>query len=303
MNLEPVMRMNRDLRNASKTMTSNEARFLVNTYYQIQDYRKATGLQVNALEKDGKPHETISWFFAQHEFLEGQIRGALDAWSDVFPLGRWAKSIIGIGPVLASGLMAHIDITKAPTAGHIWSFAGLDPTAVWKEKQKRPWNADLKLLCWKIGESFVKTSPRENDVYGHIWVQRKELEVARNIAGEFRELAGRALTGLREGKDSEAKYWNQGCLTPAQFLAYYEATPLERLTYASKNAGPPDSGVRMLTPGHIQSRSKRYATKLFLAHYHEVAYRFHYGVMPPKPYVFEHLGHVHKMEVPNNPFS
>ena len=54
---------------------------------------------------------------------------------------RWARSIYGIWPVLAAGLLAHIDIEQAPTVGHIWSFAGLDPTKKWQPKTTRPWNA------------------------------------------------------------------------------------------------------------------------------------------------------------------
>jgi hypothetical protein len=44
-------------------------------------------------------------------------------------------------------LLARIDIVKAPTAGHIWRYAGLDPTVRWNKGEKRPWNAGLKVLC------------------------------------------------------------------------------------------------------------------------------------------------------------
>ena len=55
----------------------------------------------------------------------------------------------------------------------------------------------------------------------------------------------------------------------------------------------------MLPPAHIHARAKRWVVKLFLAHWHEVAFCERLGTMPPKPYVIEHCGHIHKIEVPN----
>ena len=91
--------------------------------------------------------------------------------------------------MIAAGLEAHIDITRAPTVGHIWRYAGLDPTCEWRKGEKRPWNASLKTLCWKIGESFVKVSGKEKSLYGRLWKERKELEEKRNAAGEFADQA------------------------------------------------------------------------------------------------------------------
>ena len=93
---------------------------------------------------------------------------ALDAYSGGPLAGRWARSIVGIGPIIAAGLLAHIDIKQAPTVGHVWRFAGLDPTLKWTTKTKRPWNGALKRLCWLIGESFTKVSNNPGDIYGKI---------------------------------------------------------------------------------------------------------------------------------------
>jgi hypothetical protein len=43
--------------------------------------------------------------------------------------------------------------------------------------------------------------------------------------------------------------------------------------------------------------------KLFLAHYHEVAYKDHYKTEPPLPYAIAHLGHAHKIAVPTSESS
>jgi len=36
------------------------------------------------------------------------------------------------------------------------------------------------------------------------------------------------------------------------------------------------------------------------SHYWHVAYEIHYGVVPPRAYVIEHLGHVDEIPIPNH---
>jgi len=272
----PIVALSRDLRAASETMTSDEARFLVDAYYLWQEQRIRAASQVRALlkhDEDGQeaePHAVLDWLGVNTSRIESNIQAALDHYTNAHDLGRWARSIVGIGPVIAAGLLAHIDIEKAPTAGHIWRFAGLDPTTVWEKKTKRPWNATLKTLCWKIGESFVKFQNNERDVYGKVYVARKSLEVERNEAGLFAEQAASIIAAKNIGHETDAyKAYSQGKLPPA----------------------------------HIHARAKRYAVKLFLAHYQHVAYELHYHKLPPRPYVLEHLGHVDYIAPPNWPMA
>jgi hypothetical protein len=163
--------------------------------------------------------------------------------------------------------MSHIDITKAPTAGHIWRFAGLDPTLKWEKKQKRPYNATLKTLTtFKLGESFVKVQNNDKDVYGKLYFQRKKEERQKNEDGAFKEQAEKELTTKNIDKKTDAyKWYIQGKLPPA----------------------------------HIHARARRYAVKIFLSHYHETAYRMHYGTAPPAPFAIAILGHAHKIDAPD----
>ena len=56
---------------------------------------------------------------------------------------------------------------------------------------------------------------------------------------------------------------------------------------------------RAPSAGHIHSRAKRYAVKLFLAHYQHVAYWHEFGAEPPKPYAIEHMGHADVIKPPD----
>lgn len=263
--LEPLKKLNKDLKDAAVTLSRDEARYVVDTYYQIQDFRKASNNQVRALSESEEPHSVLDWLATNMETLERNMKSALGIYAKADQVGKWAMSIVGIGPVISAGLLAHIDIEKAPTVGHIWRFAGLDPTTTWEKKQKRPWNAKLKTLCWKIGESFVKVSNREGDIYGKVYQARKELEAERNEAGQFAEQAKAKLERFKIGKATEA--------------------------YGHYSSGK-------LPPAHIHARAKRYAVKLFLSHWHDKAYRVQFGKAPPNPYPIEHLGHAHVIPPP-----
>ena len=115
-----IQKLSRDLRAAAKLMGVREARYFVNTYYDLQDYRIASANQQRKLLEGQEPSEFMGWLNANLKVLENQIKAMLDKWSSVQPMGIWARDIVGVGPVFASGLLANIDITKAPTVGHIW---------------------------------------------------------------------------------------------------------------------------------------------------------------------------------------
>lgn len=266
--LEPIARLTRDLASAAGTLSKNEARFLVDAYYTMQDGRIRADSQVRALGESQEPHDVLTWLATQNSTLEKQVARALEKYADAHPVGQWAQSNKGIGPVITAGLLAHIDIAKAPTVGHIWRYAGLDPTRKWEKGQKRPWNATLKVLCWKIGESFVKVSGYDDAYYGKVYLQRKALELMNNEALLYKEQAEESLRTKKFGDDTVAKKWYlQGKLPPAR----------------------------------IHERAKRYAVKLFLAHLHEVWYRHEFSTAPPLPYAIAHLGHAHKIDPPNMP--
>ena len=220
--LQPLVKISKDILRSTETLNRTQARYLVKMYYAIQDERKTFDAQGGAMDRHEtpEPHEALDYFADSMGALEANLKRALDAYSDSQPPSQWAKTIVGIGPVLSAGLLAHIDIEKAPTVGHIWRYAGLDPTSLWlgaeksralvsellpdrqpvtieaviafaaragrnvenfsrlatdKDKgeitrtslqaagAKRPWNADLKVLCWKIGQSFMKVSGNEKD--------------------------------------------------------------------------------------------------------------------------------------------
>jgi hypothetical protein len=331
--LESLKRLSKDLKDAAVTLSTREARFLVDAYYQQQRDRIRAAHQNRTLNANAEPHDVLMWLQAQREMLENEIAKALDSYSNSLLIGRWARSQVGIGPIISAGLAANISINRCETAGGIWRFAGLDPTSLWigseKAKEivafaikdlklgvrapipeeavariaaiinvsperlaerlvdedgnpsrsrtnvvaavaKRPWNGSLKRLCYLIGESFVKVSGNDNAVYGKVYTARKQRETMKNERGDYADQAKRALSEKNYGADTDAR-------------KHYEAG--------------------RLPPARIHLRSHRYATKLFLSHYHHVAYVIEHGRPPPKPYIMEREPdvHLHFLAPPNWP--
>jgi hypothetical protein len=346
--LEPIARLTRDLKTASVTLGDDEARFLVDAYYIMQEDRKRYYAQDRTLEKSAEPNEVIKWFAKQSETLEKQIQRALDAYASHHVMGKWLYSIYGIGPVISAGLVAHIDIHRSPTVGHIFSFGGIagKSTEPVKEKQraiyraiyekefdttrqtlpeldmadgykatylypdndekkglyaalfqvvvegnvkpkpqrgrpyfldcefkeyrvfsgskpwlkgeKRPFNADLKTLFWKVGQSFMKFSNEPACYFGHLYRQRKDYEVTNNEMGALAHIAAERVDTV--GKDTDA-------------YAYYS--------------------TGKLPPAHVDGRARRFAVKMFLSDFHAVWYYLTFNRPPPRPYVIDHLGHTH----------
>ena len=261
-----VTRLSADTRRLAAGLERAEARSIVNGYYQMQEQRIRTAAQTR--ERVGsEASQTLSSFFNRRtETLENLYKAALKAYAGSQTVGRWSLSVKGIGPVIAAGLLAHINVEVAKNAGSVWRYAGLDPTLPKPAKgELRQYNAALKRLCWLAGESFVKVSGRDDAVYGQLYVARKQREVAHNEAGQFADQA--AVEAQRVGKTTQAYQHNiKGQLAPA----------------------------------HIHARAKRYVVKLFLSHWHHVAFESHYEVPPERPYILTQPEHSQHFRGPPN---
>lgn len=291
-----VSRLNKDLREASKTLTDDEARYLVDLYYTTQQNRIRAAAQMREASDQGEPNGVLQWAFYNFKTTEDGVRSALHLYVKTKRVGEWLLSIHGIGPVIAAGMLAHLQVdpwkcakaSKAvkaclsdsphgdeckaaicETAGAFWRFAGLDPSVKWEKKTRRPWNADLKTLCWKAGQSFMKLRASENDFYGGVYEKRKAYEVERNESGGNTEAAATQLKEKRFGQNQTRDHLEAG----------------------------------RLSPGQIDARARRYAVKLFLSHLHHVMYEDRFGKVPPKPFVISQLEHAHYIRPPNWPVT
>ncbi len=120
----------------------------------------------------------------------------------------------------------------------------------------RPWNARLKTLCWKLGESFVKVSGKEGSFYGRFYAERYAEYTARNERKEYAAVA----------RETIAKY--------SKATQAYKALSQD-----------------MLPKAQIFMRAKRITVKMFLSHLYEQWQRKVANIRPERPWIIAHGGH------------
>jgi hypothetical protein len=231
---------------------------IVELYYDAQDLRIAHANK----DRTEPPSPLVEFLDYWLKVGEKVIHTKLAKWleSDDSPAeAKWAYNQIGIGPVIASGLSAHVKLDRADTISSLWKFAGQAPGFDRKVKgQKLCYNARLKTLCWKIGESFVKVSGKEGATYGKLYIQFKEEEIRRNEAGLYKEAAQREL--------ASKKFRVEDSVTKKRLLA------------------------GMLSDAHLHARAKRKTVKIFLSHFWTKG-REAAGLPVTLPYAIKILGH------------
>lgn len=262
----------KDVRAITQPQDPQSVRELVKAYYRIQDARIAIAAQARELSKAGKSNELNEHIATNMKYMEQSLVEPFQRFTSNYVVGRWAISQYGIGPVITAGLLSNIDISKAYTAGSIWRFAGMDPTVVWNKGEKRPWNADLKVLVWKIGQSFMKFHNRPNCFYGGLYAQDKARRTEANASGAYSQRAKHIL---------ETKDWKKDNSTRKKLIAGF------------------------LPDAQIDAQARRFAAKIFLSHFHAVWYEDYHTqlqgtpVRAPRPYAIQHGGHAHMIEIPN----
>jgi hypothetical protein len=271
----PFRELSRDIRDASQELGQQDGRFLIDLYYMVQDERMRAQAQVRACSQDGESNRLLGWAFSTMQVFENVLKSALGRFAASYRVGQWMQAQCGIGPVLSAAMLAHLDIRKAPAAGHFWSFAGLSPHIVWEKGKKRPYNAKLKAIAaFRMGECFVRTSGNAASVYGKVYAESKERLIVRNGAGELADHARREI---------------ERCEASKALLKKMKQKPRWKDWEAGK-----------LCPQHLHDWARRVAVKLFLSHLHQVMFEDYHGRKAPEPYVFRSNGedHVHLIRPP-----
>lgn len=167
-----------------------EARAMVDLYLSIQKVRVGSRNRESALQRGvdcSAAPEEVTRMKEELFKVEKQAALSLTAYAKSQPLGRWAMTNLGVGPISTAGLLAFIDLhrctcatyrhlkgknrAKIPphdcpglaTAGAIHAYAGLvdREKQPWEKGQRRPWNARLKRLMWLIGDQWRRQVPTQ----------------------------------------------------------------------------------------------------------------------------------------------
>lgn len=133
--VEPMFRLAKDMRAAARDLSKADARWFVDRYYEVQEDRKRAVNQRLASSDIGEPCKLVDWSCQSITRYEASLKAALGEFARSYRVGAWMQSLCGIGPVISAGMLVNFDISKAPTVGHFWRFAGADPTLKWPGRE------------------------------------------------------------------------------------------------------------------------------------------------------------------------
>lgn len=329
----PFVKLSRDLKQACANIDRASARWLVDTFYVLQNDRIRSAAQARTSAEGAEPNRLVSWVFETMRRFEDSIKAALGAFAVEYRVGRWLQSQHGIGPVLSAALLTNFDIRRARTGGHFWRFAGLDPTLFWLGKE-----AAKKLLDRVVGDSKELTLAMCEEIWKasgqHVVNTQRVWAEGFSINGNTPKKKGKA--GLESWLS--VRPWNAKLKTICVFKAgecFVKTSGSEKSFYGKlyaqkkvlltadnvalkfapqakkqleeKNIGKQTEAFKhlsagMLPPAQIHAQARRWAVKLFISHLHHCMYEDYYDATPPQPYIFEHPNgqdHRHLILPPN----
>ena len=317
-----------------------EIRTLVDTFYQLQDDRKAKTEQIRSIlseaDKTGENKDEVvailNHVVKQMAAMESGIKRSLEVVCQKNEVGRWLLSIRGIGPVLAAGCLAYFDVNGRDYSSQFISYAGLNDN-------NRPWLGSEKSKKL-VNEVVEEMGEGKNPVITDEMV----MEIARRSKWTYKYLLGRCY-------DQEKKKWSKDKLTKSIAIPPYNKSAktfmwkvgqsfyyltadqesmygrlyAERKIYetqknedgeyadiaaeclATKNYSKSTEAYKAYISGklpkaHIDARAKRWVEKIFLSHLFEEMYRVEYNKIPPRYYALEHLDGHHKEIAPEVPY-
>lgn len=309
-------RFTQDLQAYAAKLSVEEIRDLVDTYYQLQELRKALDNRLRAVQQGADTNPVLTFFSERLTRLEGQINKALGIAAGAHTAGAWMQQFVGIGSVLSAGFLAHLDVTQAPTASHFISFAGLNPAAKWISRKEA--GELVAEFCAEgvTDESLEKLAAHINRPLERVKHGAKKKERDGTVTGGYeRDSLQKYLAKRPWNAKLKTHLWRLGDVlvkfqnhpqAPLWCLVYQQRKALETQRSESgqhaevaaellrtKKWGKTTEAFKAYTAGRlpqgqIHNRATRYAVKLFLAHLHTVMYESHFGKPAPKPYIIAH---------------
>ena len=311
--IKMIDKASKDTRSKIVNLGQEEIKYIIGTYYDMQDSRIRANNQSKALNTREKPNELLSWLRDCDHLIENEIKKTMEHYVKYFEIGNWLNNITGIGPVISAGLIAFVDFEKAKTAGNIFRLADLDPSITWMgvkgaEYQIKKYKKELFMgesdkidekfivgLCNKLKRNptrYINASALKNNKFSEEKL-RKELSKP-HFNPRFKQICFQIGESVNKQHNRELdlygklmqirKEWHRRKNESGQCL-----DQANRLIENMKPGVYQKEYYPILEQGkvptwYIHACSKQWTTKMFLSHFHEVGYRLHNKRNPPKPY-------------------
>jgi len=267
---------------------------LVSTYYGVQKVRVGMGNRIAGIVKEyGETEYTnrLVDVFETSEEIEKSIMKHVRPILKEFPIySMWLRHVKGIGDVLAAGLISGIKTpARFENISKLWKYCGYHVENGRAPRRtagsKVSWSPFMKTLCWKVGESFVKTKGYYRLAY-ETFRKDEERKSEEGMVKPIDDAVGfiakdeEVINVISKSKQTESE--------PA-FLTKSKVDMLKKKGITEIRVG--------MTKSHVFARAKRKTVKLFLAHLWQV-WREIEDLPVTEPYAHTLLGHADLIEPP-----
>jgi len=312
-------KLTKELLAQASALTPGQMRGLVDAYYQVQEYRKRAQNQTRAIVDGSDPHPLMKYVYSQLMHIERDIQRMMHRAAEGHKAGQWLLSICGIGPVIAAGLLAHLDVRQAPTPSHFLSFSGMNPMVEWLGTERAnqivsstfPGRAPITMegltaIAEHTGRKVAKIVAWATEEDGTFSKEQLRKQLARRpwnaklkvllwkAAESFVKVQNREEAPLYSELYKTRKALEKLRNEQGQYRELAE-TMLQSRRFRSEGPAFAAYSQGKLPDRHVDMRAKWYVKKIFLCHLHHVMYECEYGKVPPLPYILEHdpVHHTH----------
>jgi len=260
-------------------------RNLVDIYYDFQGQRIQTQLRIGAserghtLSKEELSIYGIQTIMENAAIFEKDIEKLIVKQLKNHALWtQYLSKIQGIGPLIAAGLIAYIDdIEKFKHVSSLWQYSGYGMNR-FCTNCKKPTFIEVK---YETGTKAKKLHPIDScpicDNKTIPVLQKRTPGYQSNWNDRLKVLAWKASTSFVKQKAEKSKYRT----------LYDQIKKQERLDHPIKIV---NNGKTMYNDGHINNRTIRKISKIFLAHLWQT-WRRQQGLEATEPYAKQLLGH------------
>lgn len=224
-------------------------RDIVSAYYRMQSERSILSAHSDKLQESEYNHDVLNRVSDVFVSIEDSLYPLFETFSLQYKVGQWALLHSGITPVFVAGLISNIDISKAYNVSSVYRYCGIDPSLTYVKGSKVLWNADLKSLVWKIGQSISKCTTSKNSFYVDLYHQNRTSCQQINLSGGYSHKAKDILTNRNIKNTAIRRKLESGFL--------------------------PDV--------YIDAQARKFVVKIFLAHFHTVWYEDYHSVLNLNP--------------------
>lgn len=333
-----ALKLTKDLKTEIMNIGSvdkSEVKMLVDLYYQQQKYRKSLREQIRSIEQgratgtDNTNVAILNWVLNNVVILEHGISKILELVVSSDKVGRWLMDIVGIGHVLAAGLLASFDVKGREYATQFISYAGLnDNNRPWLGKEK-----SKEIINDIVGKTKVITNDMVYEIanktqWPYNYLMQKAYDQEKYKWSKDKLIA--ACSMIPYNKEVKTLMFKVGssfqwmCNKPNSLYGrlYSERKQLElkrneegankeycEKALATKTFDKSTETYKAYSAGkiplaQINMRAIRWVEKIFISHLFEEMYRVEYNKVPPRYYSLVHMEGQHNKDIaPEVPYT